>query len=122
MRKSCIMMFIALAAVNGWKIGRTTYTPIGVPAAIAAPLPAEAPRIGIARFQFGPSTVTVPVGTTVTWINQDDNPHTVTADDGSFTSRGLDNGQQFSHRFDAPGTYGYHCALHPRMTARIIVK
>jgi plastocyanin len=66
--------------------------------------------------------LTVPVGATVTWVNQDDDAHTVTADDGRFTSAGLDHGEQFSYRFAAPGTYAYHCALHPHMTARIVVQ
>jgi plastocyanin len=120
MRKWSTMMFIALAAASGGTIGRTADTPIGPAFAIAAA--AEAPRISIAQFQFGPKTVTVPVGTTVTWVNRDDDAHTVTADDGSFTSAGLDRGEQFSHQFTAPGTYAYHCALHPHMTARVIVK
>ncbi len=121
MRKWCTVMFIALAAASGSSVGRTFYAPIGTAAAIAA-APAEAPRAAIARVQFGLGTVTVPVGTTVIWVNRGDDAHTVTADDGSFISPGLDRGEQFSHRFTAPGTYAYHCAMHPHMTARIIVK
>jgi len=118
-----LVALTALAAGGGWRIGRTDIdTTIGTATAIAATSPAEAPRIGIAKFQFGPSTVTVPVGTTVTWVNQDDDAHTVTADDGRFSSAGLDHDEQFSYRFAAPGTYAYHCALHPHMTARIVVK
>ena len=71
MRTWCTVMFIALAAASGSSVGRTFYAPFGTAAAIAA-APAEAPRVAIARFQFGPGTVTVPVGTTVTWVNRDD--------------------------------------------------
>jgi plastocyanin len=92
------------------------------PAARTAAASAAVSQITIQSFKFTPDTVTVPVGTTVTWVNHDDDAHTVTADDGRLASGGLDHGEQFSHRFTAPGTYSYHCALHPHMTARIIVK
>ena len=92
------------------------------PAARTAAASAAVPQIAIQSFKFTPATVTVPIGTTVTWVNRDDDAHTVTADDGRLASAGLDHGEQFSYRFTAPGNYAYHCALHPRMTARIIVK
>jgi len=88
--------------------------PIAVSAAVS--------RIGIQNFKFDPPTITVPAGTTVTWINRDDSVHTVTSEDGRLASAGLNNGEQFSYRFTAPGTYAYHCALHPKMTAKIVVK
>jgi plastocyanin len=91
-------------------------------AARTAAASAAVSQITIQSFKFAPATVTVPVGTTVTWVNHDDDAHTVTADDGRLASPGLDHGEQFSYRFTAPGTYTYHCALHPHMTARIIVK
>lgn len=92
-------------------------------ATAAAMTPAvTSPQIVIKKFQFSEPLLTIPVGTTVAWINQDDDAHTVTADDGRFASAGLDQGEQFSYRFTAPGTYAYHCALHPHMTARIIVR
>ena len=61
-------------------------------------------------------------GTTVTWTNHDDVPHTVTATDKSYSSGALDTDGTFSHQFKTPGTYAYFCSLHPTMTARIIVK
>ncbi len=78
--------------------------------------------VDIHNFQFSVPTLTVPVGTTVTWTNRDTDEHTVTANDRSFSSTGLDPGETFSHRFDTPGTYAYHCALHPQMTAQIVVQ
>lgn len=78
--------------------------------------------ISIEGFAFGPADITVPVGTTVTWTNNDGPPHTVTADDGSFESENLATGDTFSFTFDTPGTYTYHCAIHPSMTATITVE
>jgi plastocyanin len=77
--------------------------------------------VTIAGFALAPPTLEVAVGTTVTWINQDDAPHTVTADDGSFDSGRLDQGQSFSHTFDEAGAFVYHCDFHPDMTATIVV-
>lgn len=79
-------------------------------------------EIVIENFSFEPATLTVKVGTTVTWINKDDEPHTATATDKRFNSKTLDNGDRFSQEFNAPGVYNYYCALHPKMTGKIIVK
>ncbi len=82
----------------------------------------ESPSVTIDNFSFSPATLTVPSGTTVTWTNQDDMVHTVTAADRAFSSQGLETGDTYAHTFTAPGTYTYFCALHPRMTATVIVK
>ena len=79
-------------------------------------------EIVIANFSFEPATLTVKAGTTVTWVNHDDEPHTATATDKRFNSKTLDNGDRFSQEFKAPGVYNYYCALHPKMTGKIIVK
>jgi plastocyanin len=79
-------------------------------------------EIVIANFSFEPATLTVKAGTTVTWVNHDDEPHTATATDKRFNSKTLDNGDRFSQEFKAPGVYNYYCALHPHMTGKIIVK
>jgi plastocyanin len=78
--------------------------------------------IDIVDFAFAPAELTVPVGTTVTWTNQDSAPHTVTADDGAFDSGRMDQGATFSFTFDTAGTYAYHCDFHPNMTATITVE
>ena len=116
-------ILVALAVGSGPGLGLTGagQAPAVTTAATAAS-PVASPQIIIKQFQFSAPTLTIPVGTTVAWINQDDDAHTVTADDGRFASAGLDQGEQFSYRFTAPGTYTYHCALHPHMTARIIVQ
>jgi plastocyanin len=85
-------------------------------------LPTNANEIVIENFAFQPATLTVKVGTKVTWVNRDDEPHTATATDKRFNSKTLDNGEQFSTEFNQPGTYNYYCALHPKMTGQIIVK
>ena len=79
-------------------------------------------QISIDNFNFTPSTLTVPVGTKVTWINHDDVPHIIMNTDKRFVSPVLDTDQQFSYKFIAPGTYTYYCSIHPKMTAKIIVK
>jgi plastocyanin len=77
--------------------------------------------VTIANFSFQPQTLTVAVGTTVTWTNGDDIPHTVTSDDGVFKSKARDSGEKFSYTFDKAGTYLYHCSIHPKMTGRVVV-
>ena len=79
-------------------------------------------EVVIENFSFEPTTITVKVGATVTWVNHDDEPHTATATDKSFNSKTLDNGDRFSQQFNAPGTYNYYCALHPKMVGKVIVK
>jgi plastocyanin len=81
-----------------------------------------APTIGIEDFKYAPVELTVPVGTTVTWVNHDEEPHTVTAVNGAFASGGLVNEDRFAQHFAKPGTYQYACALHPYMRATVIVK
>ena len=82
----------------------------------------DANEIVIQNFAFEPSTLTVKAGEKVTWVNRDDEPHTATATDKRFNSKTLENGDRFSTEFNAPGTYKYYCALHPKMTGQIIVK
>jgi plastocyanin len=79
--------------------------------------------VTIDNFAFGVPTVTVAPGDTVTWINHDDEPHTVVSDDGkTFRSKALDTGERFSFTFMQAGTYGYFCSVHPHMTAKVVVK
>ena len=78
--------------------------------------------VTIQNFSFGPASLEVAVGATVTWTNQDTAGHTVTADDGSFDSDTLSNGATFSQTFATAGTFAYHCKIHSSMKATIIVK
>ena len=79
-------------------------------------------RVTVDNFAFGPASITVAPGTTVTWTNEDDMVHTVTSTTKVFSSPSLNTGESFSYTFTAPGTYPYFCALHPRMTGTVIVK
>jgi len=79
-------------------------------------------EVVILNFAFEPATLTVNVGTKVTWINRDDDPHTVTDTEKRFGSKALDTGDRFTTEFTKPGTYNYYCALHPKMTGQVIVK
>ena len=91
----------------------------------AAPLPAgdvsAAARIEIRDFMFAPGTVAIAAGGSVTWSNQDDEPHTVVSDEGLFRSGALDTGETFTFRFDRPGTYHFTCSIHPKMVGTISV-
>lgn len=78
--------------------------------------------VAIDNFSFLPRTLTVTVGSTVTWTNRDDVPHTVVSTDKRFSSPALDTDEKFSHRFDRPGSYDYYCSVHPHMTATVVVK
>jgi plastocyanin len=92
-----------------------------------APLVAESsartgpPKVAIENFSFAPDDLEVAAGTEVTWTNRDPTEHTVTADGPGFGSDTLSQGSRFSTRLDEPGTYRYHCAIHPEMTARVTV-
>ena len=78
--------------------------------------------IDIANFAFSPSTLTIKAGDSVTWTNRDSSAHTVTSDSGNeLDSEIISNGQIYAHVFAQPGTYSYHCALHPGMKATIVV-
>jgi plastocyanin len=81
-------------------------------------------KINIDNFTYDPAEVTIKAGTKVTWLNRDDVPHTATSSTKprAFDSKTLDTDQQFSFVFDKPGTYEYFCAVHPKMTGRVIVK
>jgi len=87
----------------------------------AAPVPPAA-AVTIGNFTFKAPVVTVKAGTTVTWTNDDDIPHTVVSRDGVFKSKVLDTGDRFSFTFAKSGQFGYFCSLHPHMTGTIVVK
>jgi len=78
--------------------------------------------VEIKDFAFAPTTITVPVGAKITWVNKDEEPHTVVSTSDAFKSRALDTDEQFSFTFAKPGTYKYFCSVHPRMVATVIVE
>ena len=81
----------------------------------------DAVEVKIDNFVFGPQELTVAVGTTVTWTNRDDIPHTVVSTDKVFKSKVLDTDEKFSATFDKPGTFPYFCSIHPKMTGKVVV-
>ena len=87
----------------------------------AATAPA-AEVVHIGNFTFNQPALTVHPGTTITWVNDDDIPHTVVAKDMTFKSRVLDTGDRFSFTFAKPGQFDYFCSIHPHMTGKVIVK
>jgi 3',5'-cyclic-AMP phosphodiesterase len=78
-------------------------------------------EVSIDNFSFQPQTVTVAVGTTVTWTNRDDIPHTVVSTEGLFKSKARDTDEKFSFTFTKAGTYSYYCSIHPKMTGAVVV-
>jgi len=78
--------------------------------------------VSMAGMAFSPGTITVPVNTTITWKNNDNMAHTVTADDNSFDSGNIGAGSSFSRTFSVAGTYNYHCTLHAGMNGKVIVQ
>jgi amicyanin len=99
-----------------------TSPPPSAPATSAdSPAPQGGTAVSISDFKFNPATLTVPVGTTVTWTNQDEEPHTVAAKDGSFHSPGMDTHATYSFTFATPGSFDYICSIHPFMTGTVVV-
>jgi plastocyanin len=84
----------------------------------------EAKEVKIDNFVFQPATLKIAIGTTVTWVNHDDIPHTVVGTDKekSFKSKVLDTDEKFSFAFTKAGKYPYFCSLHPKMTGEVLVQ
>ncbi len=98
----------------------------GPPAGTSAPAtgtaaPAAGNAVSIDNFAFVPATLTVPAGSTVTWTNHDEEPHTVAASDGSFHSPGMGSQGTYSHTFATAGKFDYVCSIHPFMHATVVV-
>ena len=79
-------------------------------------------EVKIDNFSFGPAVTKVSAGTTVTWINRDDIPHTVASTDKAFKSKVMDTDEKFSYTFLKAGTYPYFCSIHPKMTGSVEVQ
>jgi plastocyanin len=99
-------------AVGSWR--QTSATP--------TPQSEMKSEVKIDNFSFSPASLEIKAGTTVTWTNADDIPHTVVSNDKIFKSKVLDTDQKFSFTFDKPGSYPYFCSLHPKMTAKVVVQ
>jgi plastocyanin len=116
-RYLCVLGFAAVAGAL-FNAGPKTFA---ASAPQAAPAMAE---VKIDNFSFGPAELKVSAGTTVTWVNHDDIPHTVvsTDDPKTFKSKVLDTDEKFSFTFSKAGSYPYFCSIHPKMTGKVIVQ
>ncbi len=115
MRRKSFSTYIMLAAMTGMIF-------MGSVQADDKAAPSAEVKVAILNYKFDPEVVTVSVGTTVTWINHDEVPHTVVSSDKRFTgSGGLDTDDHYSYVFTKPGTYEYFCTLHPFMKGKIVV-
>jgi plastocyanin len=94
---------------------------LALASAMSAAARAADMEVKIDNFTFGPQKLTVKAGTTVTWINEDDIPHTVVST-GHFRSKALDTDDKYSYTFTTPGTFEYFCGLHPHMQGSIVVE
>lgn len=101
--------------------GSSCQEPAPPPAPALDPMPTTI-EADISGFAFVPDTITVAVGTTITWTNKDSAPHTVSSRDGVFESGTMSRNATFSYTFEQSGTFEYYCKFHPYMTAKIIVE
>ena len=117
MRKSvCILGLLATVMVA------TLLLSAGSPGSSANTAEPASAEVKVDNFSFGPATLTVAVGTTVTWTNRDDIPHTIVSTDKVFKSKVLDTDEKFSFTFSKAGTYPYFCSIHPKMTGSVVVQ
>jgi amicyanin len=115
--KKNILRSAVLGGVLGFAAGFAV-----IAAVLAAPTTPQNAEVKIDNFTFAPQSMTIKAGTTVTWTNEDDIPHTVVATAKAFKSKVLDTDDKFSFTFATAGTYEYFCSLHPHMTGTIVVE
>jgi len=130
---SLLPVVSAVACAPQTSVAVTAGMPTPVPpSAVATVAPAKplvsadpnapgGPRLTVENFNFTPADISISAGTTVTWTNNDDVEHTITASDSSFGSKALESGDNFSYTFTQAGTYAYFCSIHPFMTGRVSV-
>ncbi len=96
---------------------------VGAPFVCAADKKKEEEKttVHIKDLKYTPPTITIKAGQAITWLNDDDKDHTVVADDGSFESDNLGNGEKFKFTFKKKGKFSYHCKYHPREKGVVIV-
>jgi len=110
-----LLVVLGIKAVSGTQYGNSGSNPVTSVSTSATPN-----QIAISNFAFAPNVITVPVGTTITWINQDAVTHSIKSAD--FVSTDLAQGQSFQHTFKTAGTFEYSCSIHPSMPGKIIVQ
>jgi plastocyanin len=125
-RTSWSVTGLAVTALLAAGCGTPAVAALPTPTVDVAPTPTDGPPVAtsvvaIQNYTFGPKAVTVPVGTAVTWTNDDLAEHTVTAKNKSFDSSTVENTKSFTFTFSQAGTFSYFCAIHPYMTGTVIV-
>jgi len=124
MKSKWVMMavvFVLILSVTACSAGPVTTPAASTSAPSSAPPSSVEAEVAISGFAFDPPSLTVKVGTTVKWTNQDSAPHTVASDGGDWESGQLDQGESFTHTFDQAGTFAYHCSVHPAMKGTVVV-
>jgi plastocyanin len=119
---SCGGSSTTTAGTRGTTPGTTPGTATATTPSTATGGGAGETRVAMKNLAFDPASVTIRVGGTVTWTNEDSMNHNVVADNGEFESSMLAKGAAFSSTFATPGTYAYHCGIHPSMTGEVIVQ
>jgi len=120
MRRTLSIAGLAAALVLG--IGLTPMGPKSL--VVNAQQNTSTSEVKIDNFSFSPAVLSVPAGTTVTWTNRDDIPHTVVSSDDpkAFKSKVLDTDEKFTFTFSKPGAYPYFCSVHPKMVGKVVVQ
>jgi plastocyanin len=117
------LIFVLTGCSTTTPAATPTPTPIASPTSAPTTTPTTAhANVAISGFAFVPQTLTVSVGTTVTWANNDSSSHTITSNDNLFESGTIAKGATFSHTFEQKGTFNYRCSIHPSMTGKVIVE
>ncbi|CAG0998183.1 MAG: plastocyanin/azurin family copper binding protein [Candidatus Methanoperedens nitroreducens] len=124
MKKTLIIGLLVVFVLISGCTSTTTVTPASTTPGPTTPAQTSTEQqVNIKDFNFVPATAEVPVGTTVTWINDDNVPHTVTSVSGSFDSGSIDAGKTYSYKFNQAGTFEYSCTIHPTMPrGKVIVR
>lgn len=125
--KMLIGGIVVLILIGGvWYFSQNKYQPVQTQPAVQEPrnqeplTTVETNTVTIQNFSFNPAILTVPVGTTVTWINKDSAPHTIKSE--TFTSSTLNQGDLFEFTFNTTGSFDYTCGIHPSMSGKIVVE
>jgi|SRR5689334_16983131 len=117
MRKKLPMLICAASLLGAAMTASAVRATVTVPEDKAASV-----TVKMINFTYSPDPLTVPVGTTVRWVNYDDDQHNVVSDDKSFKSKLLDKNQDYSYTFTKKGTYRYICSIHPKMVGKVTVE
>ena len=111
--KLAALTLVTLLVVGSGKLGSL---------AVKAETASSGHEVKIDNFTFEPQALKVKAGTTITWTNRDDIPHTVVSNEALFKSKALDTDDKFSFTPAKPGTYSYFCSIHPKMTGKVVVE